>query len=509
MVLGRNLPKEADVRTGFVQQPVPTVDWWNVARVTIDMLPDLALLEIFHFYVGEERITYEERIKNVELMNYEEQEQEQINYKEQIDAWHTLVHVCRKWRIIVFGSPRRLGLRLRCSASTPVREMLDVWPPLPIVILGKYDEKWGVDNILAALEHNDRICQLELFCVPSSQVEKVLAAMQQPFPDLACMDLKSTMMGWTTPIIPASFLGGSAPRLRALRLNSISFPGLPKLLLSASHLVYLDLRGIRRSGYISPEAMVTSLSVLTRLKILNIGFAFSPGRPDQESRRPPTRTLLPVLTNLWFSGASEYLEDFVARINAPLLDDLKILFDQVILNTPQFAEFISCTPKFKGHDEARVIFYSVHISVILPQTSDGTLELAILRSRSDWQVSFLAQICSFSFRQALLTVEHLYIQVRFPSPYGVDDIERSHWLELLHPYTAVKELYLPKELVPSIAHVLQELVGERVTEVLPALQALFLEEPFPLGSVQEAIGQYVAARQLAGYPITVSCWKDV
>jgi hypothetical protein len=27
-----------------------TVDWWDVAQVTIDMLPDIALLEIFVFF---------------------------------------------------------------------------------------------------------------------------------------------------------------------------------------------------------------------------------------------------------------------------------------------------------------------------------------------------------------------------------------------------------------------------------------------------------------------------
>ena len=53
----------------------------DVARVTIDMLPDVALLEIFDFYEDEIRI----------------------------EAWHTLVQVCRKWRNLVFGSPRRLN----------------------------------------------------------------------------------------------------------------------------------------------------------------------------------------------------------------------------------------------------------------------------------------------------------------------------------------------------------------------------------------------------------------
>ena len=88
-----------------------------------------------------------------------------------------------------------------------------------------------------------------------------------------------------------------------------------------------------------------------------------------------------------------------------------------------------------------------------------------------------------------------------------DDIENSQWLELLHPFTAVKDLYISQEFTPRIAPALQELVGERVTEVLPALQTLFLEEPLPSGPVQETIGQFVAARQLAGHPIAVSRWE--
>lgn len=55
-------------------------------------------------------------------------------------------------------------------------------------------------------------------------------------------------------------------------------------------------------------------------------------------------------------------------------------------------------------------------------------------------------------------------------------------------------------------HYLQELVGERVTEVLPALQTLFLDEPI-LSEAQEAIGEFVAMRQLAGRPVAISCWK--
>jgi hypothetical protein len=126
------------------------------------MLPDVALLEIFDFY--EDEIW--------------------------IESWHTLVHVCGKWRSLVFGSPRRLKLRLYCTARTPVRETLDVWPLLPIVVRGNSHKMWGVDNIIAVLGHNDRICELDLFDNPSSQMEKVIEAMQQPFPELTRLQLR-------------------------------------------------------------------------------------------------------------------------------------------------------------------------------------------------------------------------------------------------------------------------------------------------------------------------------
>ncbi len=53
-----------------------------------------------------------------------------------------MVHVCQKWRCVVFGSQRRLNIQLACRPTTPVREMLDIWPPLPIVIQQHDDEPW-------------------------------------------------------------------------------------------------------------------------------------------------------------------------------------------------------------------------------------------------------------------------------------------------------------------------------------------------------------------------------
>ena len=482
--MGRNIPEEADVRTYFAQWTGSTVNWCDVARATIDMLPDVALLEIFDSYVIA------------------------LGYKKQ--AWHTLVHVCQKWRYVAFGSPRRLNLRLECRVRTPVRDTLDVWPLLPIIISAQGYPTWDVGNIVAGLEHNDRICKTSIIDVPHSGREKVLAALQQPFPALTFLQFVFQYHNETGPVIPASFLGGSAPGLRTLILTRIPFPGLPKLLLTATHLVHLLLSEIPHFGYFSPEAMVTVLSALTRLERLAIEFESPQSRPDQNSRLlpPQTRTLLPVLTRLSFKGVAEYVEDIVAHVDAPLLDKLQIdFFFEVILDTPQITQFISRTPKFRAYDEAHVYFLEREVTVKLPRTSAGTLKLGISCSESDLQLSSLAQVCSSSFPPALiLTVEHLYIQSLYWEWPWEDDIEDSQWIELFRPFIAVKDLYFSSDFTPQIATALQEL-GESGTEVLPALEMLVFEEPLPLGPVQEALEQFVAARQFAGHPIAISPWE--
>jgi hypothetical protein len=79
-------------------------------------------------------------------------------------------------------------------------------------------------------------------------------------------------------------------------------------------------------------------------------------------------------------------------------------------------------------------------------------------------------------------VEHLHLLERgFLPLHRQDDVENSQWLELLRQFTAVKTLYLSKEFVPRFGPFTQELVEGSMTEVLSALQNLFLEELHPSG----------------------------
>ncbi|KAF8502626.1 hypothetical protein F5888DRAFT_1109167 [Russula emetica] len=246
--------------------------------IIFDMLPDDVLLEIFDLFLGEDWGKY---YKYLELQRLKE--------------WTTLAHVCRRWRSVVFQSPLRLNLRLLCTRKTLARDTLHIWPPLPLIIHDIdpiFDDEFepsSVDNIIAALEHNDRVCQIRLDFYSSSQLEYVTdsTAMHKPFPELTDFRLKGRFAyNGSGPILPDSFLGGTAPRLRSLDLYDVSFPGLPKLLLSATHLVNLDLY-IPRSGYIPPEVMATSLSALTNLESLRLRFTHPTPRPALGSRRPP------------------------------------------------------------------------------------------------------------------------------------------------------------------------------------------------------------------------------
>src|SRR5260370_7603575 len=105
--------------------------------------------------------------------------------------------------------------------------------------------------------------------------------MQQSFPALTEFQLLSYE---PAPALPDSFLGGSAPHLRFLSLESVSFPALPNLLMSASHLVHLDL-SYTHSGVISSD-MLTALSALTSLESLRL--ISTPPHSHFQNQSPPT-----------------------------------------------------------------------------------------------------------------------------------------------------------------------------------------------------------------------------
>ena len=464
--------------------------------LSIDDLPDDVLLNIFDF-------------RTVNDLDFSVLSIEESYMKREIESWQSLVHVCRRWRGLVFRSPRRLKLQLFCTHGKSARKSLDVWPALPLLIhCGHLETETSADNAIAELEHSDRIRQI-LFYAKTSHIESLCTAMQAPFPELEILSLSFQDVPYV-PVLPNSFLGGSVPRLRSLNLYGVPFPGLPKVLLSATHIVNFWLENIPHSGYMSPEAIVTCLSMLTSLENFRLDFESPQSCPDQEIRssQPPSRSILPSLSFFCFKGVNEYLEDLVSRFDAPQLTSLSIyLFNDIHFDATELNQFISRTLTLGTYDQALLTFHSRQAEVELTSHHHyGTVNVSILCQVPDWQLSSLAQIFNLSLH-LLLTMENLYIQDGlYPPSDWKDDIENTEWFDLLLPFTAVKNLYLSKKFAPRIAPALQELTGGRTTEVLPALQNILLEGFEPSEPVQEGIARFISARQLTNHTIAVSLW---
>jgi hypothetical protein len=427
--------------------------------------------------------------------------------------WRTLVHVCQRWRLIIFASPLRLDLQLLCTHGTPVKKNLDTWPPLPLIIDyytfwddGKSPTLSEEEDVITALNHPDRVRYVGI-SVTNSLLGKMAAAMQEPFPMLTHLWLSSK--DGNVPVLPGSFLGGFTPRLRVAHLEGIPFPSLPTLLLSATDLVDLQILNIPKIGYVSPEAMVAGLAALTRLETLSIGFQSATPRPDRVFLPPLARVVFPSLTAFNFRGVSEYLEDLVARIDTPLFTNVTIMyFNQLIFRIPRLSQFISRTgsldlARFK---HARVDFGESHVCVSLyeevDQPGESRFALQISCQCLDWQISHMSQVLDQS-SVALSHVGDLSIDGRDLHPgWRADDdslVEPSEWRGLLCPFIGVEKLRVSKQLAGHVALALEDITMENVAEMLPALHSLFLEDQ-PEASVE----RYIGARQISGRPVNVS-----
>ncbi|KAI0288629.1 hypothetical protein BC826DRAFT_1188281 [Russula brevipes] len=258
--------------------------------------------------------------------------------------------------------------------------------------------------------------------------------------------------------------------------------------------------------------MAMSLSALTRLEMLKIGFHWESPRPHPDQLSPPrsTRTILPALNVFEFEGFSEYLEALISHTDAPLLRGLHIkFFSQPIFNTPQLCSLISHAEKLRSPSRACIRSQSYLVDISL--TSAGhtpypPFSLAILCQTPNQQVPCLTQVCNSPFF-TLFNLERLEIcEWRVTQPQWRVNARNTQWLELLRRFTTVKSLSLRlcKESAPRLVPALQELSGERIMDVLPALQSIFLSESLLSGPVEEALAHFLTVRQLSGHPVAVN-----
>ena len=467
--------------------------------VSIDILPDNVLLEIFSFCIDSR---YTDR------------------------QWQRLVHVCQRWRGLIFASPRRLDLHLKCSFGTPVRKNLIFWPvTLPLVVnfyrfrdpISPEDE----DNVVAALEHPSRVRHITIVAT-APLIKKLVTILWKPFPALTWLHLECKDS--TFPVISRRFLGGSRfPRLGFLYLKHISFPRLPLHFSSARNLATLDIGEMPANGYILPDAMVRTLAVLPRLDYLSISFCQKMSLSDlsRSQPHPQMRTIHPALTCINYRGRSEYLEDFLARIDTPEIDAVIIEYSNHQIEISQLLQFIERTENLKIDQfaRARVQFTNNKYSFALGRSQEAWCECNV-HLQIEGEASIEAQVEDMAhligrFSSTFSKVDDLFAHGDNPVQTGGTDITK--WLPLFRLFPAVETLRLSGRLAVYVTSALEDATEEMVTDVFPALSLIRIAEseagPGPpwdkaedADDWMEQVGsmkRFLSLRQLSGCSIRV------
>ena len=422
--------------------------------------------------------------------------------------WPTLAWVCQRWRQIIFTSSLGLKLRLHCTYGTPVLKTLDCWPVLPIAI-----QYGGVpnldppapeddDNIIAALKQSDRVVSISL-TLTSTLLEK-LSAISEPFLDLEELSLLSQDNVQLT--LPSTFRWGSL--LRTLHSTRVTIPSFPHLLSPCQDLVDLELHEIPSAGFFSPEAFANALSVKTQLRSISLQFLSSPCRRSYAGfpPLPVERIALHTLTRFKYRGSSKYLDSFVARIDAPRLEDIDItFFSQPTMDVSQLGRFIERIEMQISLIQADVETSAHAISISFTNPSAFIpLKLQILCEQLDWQLSCMAQVCD-QISPFLSRINNLGINAAQPLG-GQDDANSEQWPVLVRSFkfSRAKSLWVAGDLTTCILSALGP-VNERNTTVLPSLRHIRVQKPLTMdGPLWDAVQSFITSRSISSRPAEVN-----
>ncbi|KAI0290757.1 hypothetical protein BC826DRAFT_1025032, partial [Russula brevipes] len=418
--------------------------------------------------------------------------------------WHTLIHVCRRWRYLIFALQRHLDLRLVLHRpGKQCGRILDLLPALPISICYDLDSVHvqDEDNIVAALKYSDRISQIQ-FCISSSVLEKSAAWEEDSFSELEYLQLTSAFDIQT--VLPRTFLGRSTGRLRYIELRNILFPGFPRLLLSSRDLISLSLGPffVVDTGFPSPGLLSATLSSVPRLQCLSL-------QPDPEMppTEPPPHDLivLSALIHFHLDGSRGYLEDLVSRIDAPILETLDVSLEHgYVFDIPQLSQFIHRTRWMSSLPKLTAVRSSVYSFTIehhfrkpSPSEDETWLKLHCPTTAHSRQGprSPMLYICR-QLSPLMSSVEELVAGVQFSR----DSANLASFLQFLARLGCVQHFTLYGPLAQGamigILYALeQQSTGEAAQELLlPALRFLHVPD---FRKEHSSVKSLLAARQLA------------
>jgi hypothetical protein len=414
--------------------------------------------------------------------------------------WLRLVHVCRKWRYIVFASQQALHLRLFCAPGTPVLKTLNCWPPFSIVMA--YGGPLALDppapedevNIIAALKQSARVRSISLTVTTSLLVKLKLYAIESPFLELDDLILLSRN---SVPLtLPSTFLWGS--RLRRLHLTRIDIPGLLQLLHSSRNLEDLQLHEALNPWYFSIEELTDALSGLAQLRSLHFTSTIDHVPPPSRTDR---RVILPALTRLKFRGSIKTLERLILRIDTPRLEDIQVtVLKDWDFDFSRLGKFVDGIEIHKSYHQARILSSEHAISISLTQPGAPTCLKVRFLVRRDLQLVAINGVIS-GISALLLNVEDLCISATQALTEEGGYYNNYRWLEFLNSFPGVKWLHLDvydsTDIVCALQ--LQDTSFRRKTPY-----KLYLPQPgLRHAPLSDTIVSLMISRWRSGYPIWV------
>ncbi|KAI0263921.1 hypothetical protein BC834DRAFT_281670 [Gloeopeniophorella convolvens] len=441
--------------------------------------------------------------------------------------WNALTQVCRRWRNVIHASPVALGLHLFCRRGVRVKDVLDHSPPWPIFIDFCLDsdapllEPKDEDSVIYALRDPGRV-QSVVLSVRRHFMNGLTLAMTEPLPILQYLELHTDHRDKV--MLPDSYLGRSAHRLRHLTLDGFALPWIPPFLSSASNLVSVVLFQVPGDIYFSPERLVHVIA-LPRLQMLTLHFLSAPSRsiPTLPTPPNPTPVISLSLVELSYEGLSTYLEAVLARVFLPSLTTVDIrLFNQLTLRIPQISRLWGQLTESRN---PRIIFRGGRVSIVGNTRPDewtgaGFFVVQILCKSFDWQAHGVAQVCE-QLIHTLSHIRHMYLSL--PNDESIEDNDPAPalWRRLFGTFRGLESLFLAIDGArsdhnePQSLHALRLslVVAEQLLDVdiLPALNRLIMSDGIKdecRTQVLEKFKPSITARERTQHTLIVE-WGDL
>ena len=158
-----------------------------------------------------------------------------------------------------------------------------------------------------------------------------------------------------------------------------------------------------------------------------------------------------------------------------------------------------------------VVFYSdrgmgkINIELrVDPNLSESTRPSLSLFTSFEWSgthITHVAHVVGQIFTMCIRSVDYLYIEVGEDHPAWYSDIDSAEWPAFFRLFTTVETLHIVGTLARQVARALEDIPEEMVTEVLPSLGLLILQDPD--AEEPTSAQRFVLLRQLYGRPVII------